>query len=71
MRKLVPRQQRADTFVGYLVNQVWKALSSELYPSTPPLGSQAFTMEELSDVVLRALTKRRAPGRDTTSVELP
>ena len=71
--KLIARRPRAETFVDYLANQVWKAPPKE-YPSSPSFDCLShavhpFTVEELN-IVLCALKKDPGPGLHKIPAEL-
>ena len=72
--KLVSKAARADTFADYLANQVWKAPDNESPLFSQPMeelstSARSFTMEELN-IVLRALSSRKAAGPDAIPAEL-
>ena len=64
---LQAKQSRATTFADYLSTEVWKAPNdSEEIPPSPQEEvncSAPFTMAELN-IVLRSLSKGKAPGPD-------
>ena len=71
--KLSAKHQRASVFAEYLAQKVWNAPSEQPHipPSPAPVieCDSPFTMAEL-DIVLRSLSRGRAPGRDTITTDM-